>query len=80
MTTKVGVSATVKRGPESWAYIYIALGFVLSIEGTIIGMITPLVFPWNLIAYIARSGTVYIFVIYRERLVSKQVDRPQKLV
>jgi type III secretory pathway component EscS len=33
------VDAMVIRGPDSWAYIYIFLGFVLSIEGTAIGMI-----------------------------------------
>jgi hypothetical protein len=47
----VTVNATVKRGPQSWAYIYVALGFALSIEGTIIGMVTPLLFPWNLVIY-----------------------------
>jgi hypothetical protein len=47
---RVTVDAKVKRGPESWSYIYITLGFVLSIEGTIVGM-TPLVFPWNIITY-----------------------------
>jgi hypothetical protein len=28
--------ATVVRGPKSWAYIYVALGFALVIEGTIL--------------------------------------------
>jgi hypothetical protein len=46
----VTVDAKVKRGSESWTYIYITLGFALSIEGTIIGM-TPLVFPWNVTVY-----------------------------
>jgi hypothetical protein len=40
------------RGQPSWAFIYIALGFALTIEGTIIQMIEPLNFPWNVIAYI----------------------------
>jgi hypothetical protein len=35
------VSATVTRGPASWAFIYIALGFAISIEGTAISLITP---------------------------------------
>lgn len=33
------LSATVKRGPESWNYIYIMLGFVLAIGGTAISML-----------------------------------------
>jgi hypothetical protein len=51
MKTKVGVNMIVKRGQQSWAFIYVMLGFALAIEGTIIEMITPLVFPWNLIVY-----------------------------
>ena len=45
-------SATVKRGTASWAYIYIALGFLLSFEGTIIQLITPLRWPYDLIFYV----------------------------
>jgi hypothetical protein len=29
-----GVTVTVTRGPETWAYIYTVLGFVLTIEST----------------------------------------------
>ena len=43
---------SVRRGPESWAYIYTGLGFVVTIESTIIGMMTPLMFPWNIIIYL----------------------------
>ncbi|WP_194460334.1 hypothetical protein [Bradyrhizobium sp. CCBAU 53421] len=54
-------SATVTRGPESWASIYIALGFTLSIEGTAISMV-PL-FPWNLAAYAAIAAiTIFLFL------------------
>lgn len=59
MRTKVTLEKRVTRGPESWAYIYIALGFVVAIEGTTIQMITPLKFPWNLITYIALGGATY---------------------
>ena len=45
-------NAGVKRGPESWAYIYVALGFVLSFEGTFIQLITPLYWPFNIITYV----------------------------
>jgi len=52
----------VRRGDESWAYIYVALGFALSIEGTIVQM---LFFerPWNAVLYLALMvGTVRLFV------------------
>jgi hypothetical protein len=42
---------TVRRGEKSWNYIYVALGFVLTFEGTIITMI-PLRFPFNVLLYI----------------------------
>jgi hypothetical protein len=48
--SSVSVDAKVQRGPQSWNYIYITLGFVISIEGTIVGM-TPLAFPFNVIVY-----------------------------
>jgi hypothetical protein len=40
----VTVDTKVKRGPESWSYIYIALGFALTIEATVVSMIEPLKF------------------------------------
>jgi hypothetical protein len=45
------VDAKVQRGPESWTYIYVTLGFAISIEGTVVAM-TPLIFPWNVIVYV----------------------------
>ena len=47
----VTVDAKVQRGQESWTFIYIALGFAISIEGTVISMM-PLSFPWNVIIYV----------------------------
>ena len=45
------------------AYIYVALGFALSIEGTIIQLITPLLFPWNLITYLVLgAATTWLFL------------------
>jgi hypothetical protein len=41
----------IRRGPESWQYIYIALGFAISIEGTIITML-PIERPFNLSTFI----------------------------
>ena len=47
----VTVDAKVQRGQESWTFIYITLGFAISIEGTVISMM-PLSFPWNVIIYV----------------------------
>ena len=61
--SNVTVTATVKRGPQSWNYIYVMLGFALAIEGTVIAMITPLVFPWNIVAYaILGFVTFWLFI------------------
>jgi hypothetical protein len=49
--SSVSLDAKVQRGQESWTYIYITLGFAISIEGTVIAM-TPLTFPWNVILYV----------------------------
>ena len=57
------VSAEVKRGPQSWAYLYIMLGFILSIEGTLVQMIEPPRFPLNIAAYIlVMAITVWLFI------------------
>jgi len=48
----VNVEAKVIRGEQSWLYIYMAFGFWLAIGGTIIQMIAPLKWPWNLIVYV----------------------------
>ncbi len=47
-----GLTATVKRGPESWAFIYTTLGFALAIESAVVAMIEPLRFPWNVVVYV----------------------------
>ncbi len=60
---KVGVTMGVTRGPETWAYIYVWLGFTLTIEGTIITMIAPLIYPWNLIVYATLGAiTFWLFI------------------
>jgi hypothetical protein len=64
MEIKVGVTMTTKRGPESWAYIYIMLGFALAIEATVISMIEPLRFPWNIVVFaVVASFTVWLFIL-----------------
>lgn len=63
MKSKATLDAKVTRGPESWAYIYVALGFVLAIEGTIIQM-APLTFPWNLVAYVVIGAVTFRLFIF----------------
>ena len=50
-----GILLTIKRGPETWTYLYIALGLAVAIESTAMAMIptTVLGFPWNVLLYIA---------------------------
>jgi hypothetical protein len=45
------MTGAVKRGPESWQYIYTTLGFTLTIEAGVVALIAPLRWPWNLIIY-----------------------------
>ena len=53
--------ATVKRGPESWNYIYVALGFAIAIEATVIHM--ALHFPWNVGVFVLVGGfTFWLFI------------------
>ena len=55
--------AVVKRGPNSWNYFYIALGFALSIWGTIIQMVDVLRFPCNVLLYLATgAGLVWLIL------------------
>ena len=61
----VTMEARVKRGPESWAFIYIVLGFALTVEGNLIGMVpnTVLPFPSNILTYlVVMAGTAWLFV------------------
>jgi hypothetical protein len=41
MTVKTSAKATIKvqRGPQSWASIYVFLGFLLTIEGNILALV-----------------------------------------
>ena len=63
----------VKRASDSWTYIYVVLGFALSIEGTIIQMIDVIKFPSKLIVYFVVGGvTVFKFLFsgsFQNRLI-----------
>ena len=61
---KTGVNMTVKRGPESWAYIYVVLGFALAIEATVITMVEPIKFPWNVALFIAAAAATFWLFIF----------------
>jgi hypothetical protein len=67
------VDAKTVRGPVTWTFIYVTLGFALSIEGTFLQMIEPMRFPWNLIAYVALMAvTIWLFTSnkwFHEKLV-----------
>jgi hypothetical protein len=75
--------ANTARGAESWTFIiYIALGFALAIEGTIIQMITPWVFPWNLVVYLVfGAATFWVFICngwFQERLIRLKIKYESK--
>ncbi len=61
--SNVTVAVKVIRGPESWTFIYVALGFAITIEGQIISLISPLIWPWNLAAYIAIAVLTFLLFI-----------------
>jgi hypothetical protein len=62
---KVGVIDSLEgkiiRGKHSWNFIYMALGFALAIEGTVVAMIP--VFPWNIPVYVVLAfGAGRLFI------------------
>lgn len=60
---KVGISAAVTRGGQSWAYIYITLGFVLGLEAAVVAFVDPLKWPHNLVVYLALSAiTIHLWL------------------
>jgi len=63
MEMKVTLDASVRRGSESWAYIYTVLGFLVVIEATVIGMMTPVQFPWIIALFLAIAAiTTWQFI------------------
>jgi hypothetical protein len=56
-------SAKVKRGEKSWSYLYTLLGFALTIETGIVGLVDPLKWPWNLVSLVVVGAvTIYLFL------------------
>lgn len=70
---KSSVNTQVIRGKESWNYIYIFLGFAISIEATVIGMITPLLFPYNLLAFAATAAITFNLFLFNSRFQNKLI-------
>ena len=55
------VSVKVRRGETSWSYLYTFLGFALTVETGVMGLITPLVWPWNLLTLVGVAAlTIYL--------------------
>jgi hypothetical protein len=53
---------TLQRSPASLTYIYVLLGFALTIEGEILAMIEPLKYPFNLVVlFVSFVLTVLLF-------------------
>jgi hypothetical protein len=74
---KAKASAEVHRGPESWNYIYIFLGFALSIEGTLIGFLNlGAIENFPLCPY----RCAHLVCVPSRRVVSKQADRLESLI
>lgn len=61
MAIKDSVTVSVRRGPESWNYIYVTLGFVLTIGGTVIAMLPY--GAWYILAYaLFAAVAIYLFL------------------
>lgn len=59
----IKAGAGVTRGPISWAYFYVMLGFMLAIESNLVQMVTPLYFPFNIAVFLALAAlTIYLFL------------------
>jgi hypothetical protein len=58
------VATAPSRGPISWNYFYIALGFVLSIWGTIIQKMDFLHFPYNVLLYVVSGAVLFWLFLF----------------
>jgi len=57
------VDAEVRRRSVSWTYIYVTLGFMLTIEAGVVALIAPLIWPRNIIVYSALGVfTAYLWL------------------
>jgi hypothetical protein len=83
VTPSASVNLGVKRGKESWAYIYTLLGFALTIETGVVALISPLKWPWNLVTFaIAAVITGYLFLDngwFQNKLIGLKGRQEEKL-
>jgi hypothetical protein len=64
--------AIVRRGQESWIFIYIVLGFALTIEGLVFDMI--FYFPTNFILYIVVGAATFWLCLYNEQFQNALIE------
>ena len=71
-TSSAKAKPAVIRGFQSWSFIYIVMGLLITIEGTVITMIEPLKFPWNILVFSALAAFTVLVCIkstwFHERL------------
>ncbi len=67
-------TADVRRGPISWNYFYIALGFALAISGTIIQMVDIVHFPCNVLLYVVTAASLFWLFLFNGRFQNKLIE------
>jgi hypothetical protein len=82
MAMALNAVGKVKLGRESWDFIYIWLGFALTIEAGVVGLITPLDFPRNVVVYAVLGAlTFWLFIFngrFQEKLIGMKNDYENK--
>lgn len=69
--THLMVDMKVKRGPESWNYIYVMLGFVLAVGGTVISMLPFGAF--NIFVYVLFAAVAIYLFLFNGRFQNKLI-------
>ena len=62
--SKFSAGAGQVRGEKNWQALYLGLGFTLTVGGTLIPMIEPLKFPWNLVVFGVLAAVAYWLFIW----------------
>jgi hypothetical protein len=65
---------SVIRGSTSWNYFYIALGFALSISGTIIQMVDTIHFPCNVLLYVVTGAGLFWLFLFNGGFQNKLIE------
>ena len=64
LIAKDSADAKLQRGPESYNFFYVALGFAISIEGSIVQMIGSIQFPYNIILFAVMAFASYRLCLF----------------